>query len=59
MSAVQSHRECYQQLPSKVVARIPDGALDACAWAPQATEDAMYQAPFIRFALTAAAEVRL
>ena len=55
--AVQSHRVCYAQLPCKVVACIPSGAMDACAWAPPVAGDAMCQAPFIRYALTAAAEV--
>ena len=53
----QAHHGCFDLLPSKVVARVPDGAIDACPWAEQPS-GAVQEALFVRYGLIAAAEVR-
>ena len=54
----QAHRGCFDLLPSKVVARVPDGAIQACSWA-EAPNGAVQEALFVRYGLMAAAEVRI
>ena len=56
-AAVQAHRSAYDMLPSKVVARVPDGAIEACPWAEQPS-GTVQEALFVNYALAAAAEVR-
>ena len=58
VSAAQAHRGCFDLLPSRVVARVPDGAMEACPWAEQ-PNGTVQEALFIRYALIAAAEVRI
>lgn len=56
MLLAQVHRSSYDLLPSKVVARVPDGAIEACPWAEQPS-GTVQEALFVRYALIAAAEV--
>ena len=56
--ATQAHRACFDVLPSKVVARVPEGAIEACPWAEQPS-GTVQEALFVRYALIAAAEVRI
>ena len=51
---VQSHRQSYDRLASKVVASVPQHELAAVPWAVQA--DDRKQANFVTYALCAAAE---
>lgn len=50
-----AHRAAYSSLPSKVVACVPRQQLTSAPWAPT-NIDARRDAPFILYALTAAAE---
>lgn len=50
----QAHRRCYAELPSKVAACVPKDQLSNVPWAAQA--DVRRQAPFVSYALCAAAE---
>lgn len=51
---LQGHRKCYAELPSKVAACVSHHELQNVPWAVQA--DARRQAPFVTYALCAAAE---
>lgn len=55
MRVVQEHRGAFAQLPSKVIAAVSRQELEQVPWA--ATEDLRRTPPFVRLALTAAAEV--
>jgi 3-oxoacyl-[acyl-carrier-protein] synthase II len=50
----EAHRNAFSQLPSKVIACVPQDEFQTCRWKPQ--EDARRMAPFMSYALMAAAE---